>query len=1000
VKANGFPLRIGELEDKTPVTIHTGTLLRHLVCFGATGSGKTVASKVLCEELLKQRVPVIAIDPQGDIASMALKFSGKDVGTSGLAAAAEFVVWTPASSAGRQVCVRPFGVDLPQDREERVRSIGRLAMNVTELLGLSRRDIDKARAIAEIVLTDAAEKKRFPKTFADLSARLELPSDDLRERVQQVADLNLVERMRQSVNRLSIGSRKLLFEDGEPLDVEAMLGLGEHAGPRTRMSIVYLNTLSSQEEKDFFIGLLVEQLYCWMLKRPSSTLQAVLYIDELAPFLPPVRKTACKEGLLLLIRQARKYGIGMILATQNIGDLDYKSLNQCSSWLLGKSSARRELEKASDQLRSLPGYEADRVLSELPNMQRGQFVLLSPDEHEGPQRVKIRWLESAHETLDEERLRILPKTTAAIRGEAGEVPSGRLPSGLPEGGGESVVRSSDRNVAPSDASRAMPAPETSADRSRSSFQHPAGERQMSATPPADYFAQTAEVRLAQSSPAPSPPKPASDREPVRAHFKDSTPVAHAASVAGPLASSLEGGTVVAAQLSVPSAAERTAAVDPRVEDTGTLDGSAGLPLASDPRSGGNMRPAPIKIDVSLRQDFVPVNPTPYAIEMIVRLRTTAEAAAGRVAMTLVAVIDQSGSMADESKLERVKEAVARIAGALGPQDRLALIGFSEDAMSHIPIGRGATPERMRDAIRSLSTLGGTKMSAGLELAWSQLRSSMNPEHVNRLLLLTDGQTAGDHQRCHDLAREIRTAGVGFDCIAVGTDWDQPFLTELSAGSLDFLKGSDEITQIFERLQRRLQSVVVRRVTLGVEAIGKTRLENALHCRRDSASGEGETMVMPLGRGPSFAIDELALDREEVLVLPLVFTPSQEGRFVLAQVRAEGTYAGAPFLATHEVAVTVTSDRSRYELVNKDAVEILGRIHVKRAHNDALQDIQSGDPQRVTRGTNRLRGTTKRLDEMGEHELAKLTRRVIDQVETSNQTDSPEAKAVRQITKRL
>jgi hypothetical protein len=907
-------LRLGEFEEGAPAQLCASTLLRHLVCFGATGSGKTVACKVLCEELLKQGIPVIAVDPQGDIASMALpptSDSGAPGAAADLHAHAEFVVWTPASAAGRQLCVRPFGVELPADGDERTRSIGRLAMNVAGLVVSSKRELDEARSVIEIVLADAHARACFPETFADLGACLESPSDGLRQAIERVAPAPLVERLRLAVNRLNVGSRKLLFEDGEPLDVEALLGVGAHAGPKTRMSVVYLNTLASQDEKEFFLGLLVEQLYCWMLARPSADLRGVLYIDELAPFLPPVRRTACKEALLLLIRQARKYGIGLILATQNIGDLDYKSLNQCATWLLGKSSARRELEKASDQLRALPGSEADRILGELPGLPRGEFFVLSPDEFDRPRRVKVRWLESAHETLDEDRLRVLPKTTAAIRTAAGRAPP-----------------------------REQPAPAIPA--------------------------------------VPAPPAPTALPAP--------TPLPAKAELPAPMP--LPAPTALPEKAALPAPTPPLFARHPPPEEPS--------PRTSEPPTAARGDPMePVALDVLLRQDYVPVNPTPYQVEAILKLHAQGEGG-GRLPMTLALVVDQSGSMGAERKLERVKEAIARMTRALSPNDRLALIGFSDQAIVHVPLGQATSANR---AIRALSTIGGTRVSAGLEEALGQLEDALDPEHVNRVLVLTDGNTSGDERECFDLANEIRESGAAVHCLGVGTDWNQPFIRELSGGSFDYLQGSDDIEPLFDRLFRQLQSVVVRRATIAVDGIGGTRLENVLHCRLDPA-GRSEDAVRAIGRGPAFALENLALGESQALVLPLVFTPARPGRFALARVRVEGTIGGRSFSVSREIAITATPDRNLYERVNGDAVALLARIHVNRASQEAIMDLESGDPQRIARGTNRLRGTTRRLDEMGEHELANLTRRVLEQVETSQKTDSPELKALRQNTKRL
>src|SRR5262249_58457769 len=98
---------------------------------------------------------------------------------------------------------------------------------------------------------------------------------------------------------LDVVARSLLFHDGVPIDIDLLLGRGPSAPPRgkTRISVIYLNTLESQEDKDFVVATLADRLVSWMLRNPSPELQALFYLDEIAPYMPPVRKPACKEDL-------------------------------------------------------------------------------------------------------------------------------------------------------------------------------------------------------------------------------------------------------------------------------------------------------------------------------------------------------------------------------------------------------------------------------------------------------------------------------------------------------------------------------------------------------------------------------------------------------------------------------------------------------------------------------------------------------------------------------
>ena len=198
------------------------------------------------------------------------------------------------------------------------------------------------------------------------------------------------------------------FHDGIPIDVDVLLGRGAGAAATppgsTRVAVIYLNTLHHQEDKDFFVAALADRLYSWMLAHPSPEPQALFYIDEVAPFVPPVRKPACKDGLPLLFKQARKYGVCCLMATQNPGDVDYKAMAQFGTWALGRLTTRQDLKKIEPTVKSLDPVACDAIMQQLPALRPGEFALLSPDHFSEARALAARWLLGAHETYDEERI--------------------------------------------------------------------------------------------------------------------------------------------------------------------------------------------------------------------------------------------------------------------------------------------------------------------------------------------------------------------------------------------------------------------------------------------------------------------------------------------------------------------------------------------------------------------------------------------------------------------
>ncbi len=346
-------LLLGRSSTGEEVRLPVNAMLRHAVCLGSAGSGKTVTCKVLCEEFIRQGIPVIAVDPQGDIASLHQLADEAEVVARGTPAEArtsyaeklEIVVWTPGGALGVPLSVNPLAGTRAKAEgasdEDALRERGFAADALADLANFDLRAAD-GRAVATLfglVMEHVEQSGQALDGIGALVRLLEAMPTDLRNRVSSVVDEKLVEEVVRRTRMLNMGAQSLLLTGGIPLDIDLLLG--RTPGPtataagKTRLSVIYLNTLGSEREKQFFVGQLAQALYRWMLKHPSPTPQVLFYIDEVAPYMPPVRKPVCKDALGLLFRQARKYGVCCLAATQSAGDIDYKVLGQAATWSLG-----------------------------------------------------------------------------------------------------------------------------------------------------------------------------------------------------------------------------------------------------------------------------------------------------------------------------------------------------------------------------------------------------------------------------------------------------------------------------------------------------------------------------------------------------------------------------------------------------------------------------------------------------------------------------------------
>jgi hypothetical protein len=366
----------------------------------------------MVEEAVRKGIPVIAIDPQGDIASLA------EIGDVDLVISkgvpdqtcldwyekSEILLWTPASTLGIPLSISP-NTNVPANarEEDRIRAFGAIAQGLASMVG--GRKSEETAAAFTMILEYADQKRLLIETLSDFADFLADPPRPLREMLDTMID----EKSRKACEKVFrvklAGAQRLLFTLGKPINVPALLGLepdGSRDQGKVRVSVVYLNTLASPEEKEMFVGALCNAVYTWMLANPSPTPQCMFYIDEVAPYIPPVKKPACKDALMLLLRQGRKYGVCCLLATQSPGDVDYKALGQIGTWFLGRMRTSQEANKVEPSLSAQPGVDSAAIIDRLPSFDIGQFVVTSPDNFSEPVDFRVRWLVTNHRTIEED----------------------------------------------------------------------------------------------------------------------------------------------------------------------------------------------------------------------------------------------------------------------------------------------------------------------------------------------------------------------------------------------------------------------------------------------------------------------------------------------------------------------------------------------------------------------------------------------------------------------
>ncbi len=415
-------------------------LTTHAMCVGMTGSGKTGLCVSLLEEAAMDRIPAIVVDPKGDMTNLLLSFPDmapkdfepwvreedartKGITVSELAAGqaetwrkgladwgidpqrirtmretTEFSIYTPGSSAGRPLSIlqllRPPSAQVLADSELLAEQISGTVSGLLSLIGMNA---DPLQSKDHILIANILQKSWRDEQMLDLPqmiAAIQTPPFN-RVGVMELEDF-FPEKERFDLalrfNNLLASPQFANWLEGESLDIDSLLHT-ETGKPRISiLSISHLN----DNERMFFVSLLLNQLVSWMRSQPgTSSLRAIFYMDEIFGYFPPVANPPSKQPLLTLLKQARAYGLGIVLTTQNPVDLDYKGLANMGTWFIGRLQTERDKGRLLDGLEgaaAAAGSAFDRRSMDTLISGLGKRIFLMNNVHEAqPTLFESRW---------------------------------------------------------------------------------------------------------------------------------------------------------------------------------------------------------------------------------------------------------------------------------------------------------------------------------------------------------------------------------------------------------------------------------------------------------------------------------------------------------------------------------------------------------------------------------------------------------------------------------
>lgn len=348
----------------TLVTYTARHLVTHTAVVGAAGSGKTWMAKVIAEEAIRRGIPVLAIDPQGDLVQFLRRTSLEKISAPLRPLYDEFDrrvetrIYTPGTSHATRLSLSPLRMPSDADlahlktperrREELDGILAATAGNLVDLAAIGGEE-DSQRTLVFKILAALRNRPSATVGLNDIVSGLMAPDGlgiDNADMILKKADR---EKLARKLYAFIEGPASNLFRDGVPLNLDHMVKADDPS--RTPLNIIYLNALPGDQEKQFFLAMLAEEVYRWMLTTPSSAERPSLlfYLDEARDFIPAgTRNTPAKASLLRLFTQGRKYGVGCLLCTQSPRSVDYNAFGNCSTKIIGRLEAAQDVERVEE----------------------------------------------------------------------------------------------------------------------------------------------------------------------------------------------------------------------------------------------------------------------------------------------------------------------------------------------------------------------------------------------------------------------------------------------------------------------------------------------------------------------------------------------------------------------------------------------------------------------------------------------------------------------------
>jgi len=401
---------LGQRSNSSDLALYKAKdLTTHAMIIGMTGSGKTGLGVDLIEEAAIDNIPSIIIDPKGDMGNLCLAFenltpeefapwvepnrdpkavakmwreglssSFQDIVRVKKFATLKKTIYTPGSSAGVGVNILgSFDAPSTEVLSDNDTFVSLINTTVSSLLALLNIEADSLNSKEHLLLSNifyhyySAAKSL---TMEELIGAVASPPFEkvgilsLKSFYPQNERMKLAMALNGIISSISFAS----WIEGEPLDIQKMLYDEDGKAKIAIFNIAHLN----DKERMFFVTLLLNAYISWMRKqRGTSSLKSILYMDEIFGFFPPSKNPPSKKPMLLLLKQARAFGTGVVLSTQNPVDIDYKAISNIGTWFIGKLQTKQDIQRVLDPLAAKSNLTKEEITHRLTTLKGREFFL-------------------------------------------------------------------------------------------------------------------------------------------------------------------------------------------------------------------------------------------------------------------------------------------------------------------------------------------------------------------------------------------------------------------------------------------------------------------------------------------------------------------------------------------------------------------------------------------------------------------------------------------------